>query len=451
MDSLKKLAIQFIVIMAILLQPFFVYTQESGDVVKEVLELKTSEEEVVTDEPTEEEKKAATVAEEARARQQEITTLNSKIEEKRKKVEQLEQSIAVVKKDISRTKLQKVSFQNQIAILSNRQTQTELDIEATQEKIDTLDLEIQAFSLEIDTKQANISRQKTIIAEFIRTLHYENDKSYLEILASYENFSEFYNRLQYLQSIESDIGKSARGLRLAKVEIEEKKDITESRQESYEDLRLNLQDKQKNLNEQIFAKDNLLVQTKSSEARFQTLLQNLRNQYQQIENEISQIEKEVRERLQAEDRLSSINDGIAAGKLSWPTQSRYVTARFHDPDYPYRHIFEHNAIDIRSGQGTAIRAAATGYVARARRCSSSSCYAYVMIIHSAGISTLYGHVSKIFVNADQFVTRGDVIALSGGTPRTVGAGPFVTGPHLHFEVRKNGIPVNPLTYLIRDY
>ena len=124
--------------------------------------------------------------------------------------------------------------------------------------------------------------------------------------------------------------------------------------------------------------------------------------------------------------------------FTWPMDG-VITATFHDPTYPFRHLWGHSGLDIATTAGTPIVAAAPGYVAWSRYGSSYG--NYVMIIHTNGYATLYAHMSSAAVSADQYVSRGDVIGYEGTTG-------FSTGPHLHFEIRENGIPVDPQLYLV---
>ena len=98
----------------------------------------------------------------------------------------------------------------------------------------------------------------------------------------------------------------------------------------------------------------------------------------------------------------------------------------------------HEGQDIEAAQGTPVSAAATGTVTAA---GTQNGYGQVVYIdHGNGLSTRYGHLSKINVTVGQTIRRGEVLGLSGSTGRS-------TGPHLHYEVRINNEPVDPVGYL----
>ncbi|MEQ1724611.1 MAG: M23 family metallopeptidase [Sphingopyxis sp.] len=101
----------------------------------------------------------------------------------------------------------------------------------------------------------------------------------------------------------------------------------------------------------------------------------------------------------------------------------------------------HNGIDIPRPTGTPIYATADGTIGRAQRLGGYG--NYVEVEHGNAIQTRYGHMSVIGVVSGQRVRRGDIIGYVGSTGRS-------TGPHLHYEVRIAGAPVNPLPFLAED-
>jgi len=123
----------------------------------------------------------------------------------------------------------------------------------------------------------------------------------------------------------------------------------------------------------------------------------------------------------------------ASGSLGWPMQG-VITQGYWNAGYA-----SHPAIDIAAAAGTPIYAADSGYVSHVQW----NVWPYgtmITISHSDGSQTLYAHMSALNVQEGQTVSKGDQIGACGSTGRS-------TGPHLHFEVRRNGTHVNPLAYL----
>ena len=143
--------------------------------------------------------------------------------------------------------------------------------------------------------------------------------------------------------------------------------------------------------------------------------------------------------------LAASGDPSIPLKLSWPVEPKEgISALFHDEEYKKRFGLVHEAIDIPVLQNSEVRSAAEGVVEVLYKGDSG--YQYIIIAHPGG-ATLYGHVSEFLVREGQVVHRGDVIALSGGRPGSLGAGPLSTGPHLHFEVVRGEAQMDPLDYL----
>jgi len=102
----------------------------------------------------------------------------------------------------------------------------------------------------------------------------------------------------------------------------------------------------------------------------------------------------------------------------------------------------HEGIDLLGDIGAPVLAARTGFVAAARRTRGMG--NFIVLKHAGELTTIYGHLLSIYVQEKQFVWRGQIIGCIGKTGNANYRGIL---PHLHFEVRKGGIPVDPLVYL----
>ncbi|MFP5326142.1 MAG: M23 family metallopeptidase, partial [Acidimicrobiia bacterium] len=168
----------------------------------------------------------------------------------------------------------------------------------------------------------------------------------------------------------------------------------------------------------------------------------------EVEQRIDEFEAQIRTLRRESDSITQLLRSIQAGQgkaaagrgvLATPLPGARVTSPFGTRVHPiFLTARLHTGVDYGASAGTPIRSAGNGVVVFA---GSRGGYGNATIIdHGGSLATLYAHQSAIVVKAGQRVTRGQVIGRVGSTG-------FSTGPHLHFEVRLAGAPVDPLRYL----
>jgi murein DD-endopeptidase MepM/ murein hydrolase activator NlpD len=370
----------------------------------------------------------------------EVDDLNSQVSTKQQDVKDLDSVIAKYRDQINQQTAAQDTLQNTLALLDNQVKEKELTIEQTKAQIDIANLELQRVNAQITLQEKNLADRQQALGGIVLELQDAGNVGDLESFLARPSLSDFFSRVDELKRVESDLTDATDDVKAAKADLENKQHDLENYRTALQNQTTDLQKEQTQLEEDRAAKVSLLAETAQQEGQYQRLLYELRQQKQQESNDISDLETKLK------DKLDSIDQALARGDilLNWPIHVTRISTYFHDPTYPFRKLFEHPGVDLPTDVGTPVHAAAGGYVAFTRRGSQYG--NYIMLVHPGGVATIYAHLSKFNVQPDTYVERGDVIGFSGGRPGDEGAG-LSTGAHLHFEVRQDGIPVDPLPFL----
>jgi murein DD-endopeptidase MepM/ murein hydrolase activator NlpD len=189
------------------------------------------------------------------------------------------------------------------------------------------------------------------------------------------------------------------------------------------------------------AQDDVRQQVAADEQQKQALLDQVQSRKAEFEAQIAGLRAQS-------DAIGGVLRGVQSGQgpapsghgvLASPISGAPITSTFGPRMHPIFHeVRMHTGVDFGASAGTPIQAASDGVVVSAGPLGG---YGNATVIdHGNSLATLYAHQSMVDVAAGQHVTRGQIIGLVGCTG-------FCTGPHLHFEVRVNGTPVDPLPYL----
>ena len=366
------------------------------------------------------------------------------VDELKTQRQQIQERIDELNSLVEQKKQEAVNLSTQIAIFDAKIEQLELQIQETQLKINDKQTRIDELTGEIGRQQRRLDYHKQILDDSLQILYERGDQNLVMVLLSAKGFSDFVEQVTYIDAVKEQVKNTIVQINILKSSLESQRGELRTEKRSLEDLKREKDQEQEALENQRQAKAILLEQTQGDEVLFQEQLEKANAEEQNITTEIDrQIEEAKRKLL---ERYPQLDSGEGFGyPLSGLNRISVIGGDYLDPYYGFG--FPHTAVDLAAGQGTPVYSAADGVVVVAYD-SGGTGLSYIAIQHTNGFLTKYLHMSEVFVSSGQYISRGEAIGLSGGSPGTRGAGYYTTGPHLHFEINDaNGNSVNPHNFL----
>lgn len=302
-------------------------------------------------------------------------------------------------------------------------TQARIDLEETNRSLREAREEQRQLSEDLERLTTELNEKRQRVAERIRTLYMNEQSAGVMFLLESESLQDAADRAYVMQKIAEADQMLFEDLKRTRQEVNDQKWRMDQVVARIEGLRRQKLLHTQALNRHKEEKRGYLRELQSTERALEIQLDALEQESRRVEAE-----------LRAYYRTAS-DVPVWRGNFIQPVPGRIVSGfgmRRHPILGGYR---MHDGVDISAIHGTPIKAAGDGKVIYAGyRGGYGNC---VILDHGGGTATLYAHCSRLYVSEGQFVKQGDIIAAVGSTGLS-------TGPHLHWEVRINGRPVNPL-------
>jgi murein DD-endopeptidase MepM/ murein hydrolase activator NlpD len=364
---------------------------------------------------------------------------SEKLEAVEAKIGKAEERQGLLTSDIAAMGDEISALEGQVSALRNQEATAEAELAAKEAELEQAEAELHEALERLGTLRGRLQRALVNLRQRLIAIYAYGSTDITEVILSSQDYGDMVARTEYLDAIhESDqmLAERVRSLRdeakklvrqrkISKLTIEDARDSIAAKEQRLEATRSNLE-----------SREGALL---SARAERRQALKSIETNVDEHEEVAAGLRAQIAEEIAAATGgtplpAGPLPDPSAAG-LIWPVEGT-VTSGFG-----YRWGQLHEGIDIAVPEGTPIRAAADGTVILMQSEAESGGYGnYTCIDHGGGLSTCYAHQSSFETSVGAQVSQGDVIGLSGNTGHS-------TGPHLHFEVRINGVATDPLGYL----
>ena len=345
----------------------------------------------------------------------------------KQKLQGVQAELKETRAELRQAKREERDITKEIAEVEGRINKTEEHLANVKNRLKQIADRTTELVARIDLTQKRLDNRRRILARRVRDNYQRGNTSYMQVLLRSRSVHDYLSRSYYVERIVDSDKKLVDDIKKDKKLLEQDKKELDLKAAQQKIVKADLEDSYSQYRSDVHRKRELLEEIREDRAKLEVALNELEEASYDIENRIRALQDTPRGRA----RSAIAFTGGFIKPAHGPVTSRYGMR--HHPILGRSRM--HNGVDIGAGYGSAIFAAASGEVI-----FSGYMRGYgntIVIDHGGGISTLYGHCSALLVSEGQSVSRGQTVARVGSTGMS-------TGPHLHWEVRRNGSPVNPL-------
>ncbi len=386
-----------------------------------------------------------------------LAVTQSEINAKNAQIQKIEQQIQAIQNKKNQTAQQKSSKEAEVNALKGQVSQLNSDIKNLQgqlvevgQKLNETEGNIQETTQNIQDLESQIASNKETIRSLVESLYKQSQvKNEIVAAVSADTLSEVFNEVEYSDTIQSKIQVLLADITTKKGVLDTENQNLANQKATLASTQGTLQDRKESIESD---KNQVQSQAKASAVAVNQLnssLNSLSSQEQELENQRRATAVELANLEAALSRQFGGGGTVCSARgYSWPVQGGKITQGYGMTSYAKSGAYGgagHNGIDIGAPNGTPVYATAAGTVVSVGF-NNNSYGKWIVIKHTDGYFSLYGHLSAQNVSNGQSVTRGQRIGAIGSTG-------FATGPHLHFTIylpnslrigsSPQGAPVNP--------